>query len=564
MSIKQSVAGFSPNTSLVLLDSRYRRDPQDTPADFQAQLSCGIRGQKFIYKGVSWSQSIFNHNLSNNEIIFEVENEAANAPLVVYARPWSLFNSFDGNDPGTFFQPPQPGSYGYDIQFAFNNDIRLLASNLVAYTPSVGGNPIQFFFEYHPARGYVLYCKSAVAPNPTIRIRILQCNWISSAYFVHGFGKFDITSNTITPSSDQFQNAIYSGTPTLQYTRYFTVVCKEISRDRSFPSISNRADQDLPFEIGVFFINKDYMGTFLTEKSTGDETVIPLKFGTEPQVLRLQVKDEFGKVFSCGHPATDFTANPLIPSLILNEYNEADGRGYHAMNLLLFGHSPNFGAPFVAQQDRTDFLLPNVYNVLRARNEDLIIVLPVDVDLTTPANYSSFPVLKFTSANKPSFIVDFEPKIVQWFFNIRIDDIQFTPVAAPLVSFDVHINIVRVSDDVIVWNESDLAVNPAPHLFPASAAYVFISNMHNNLNVFDPDEQYYIEMIFDINGGGPDGGTWILTLGNNASFVLQSVVLQPAYHNSLNSYVTPLNPYGPNDIKMKCDEIIHSIAVQLE
>jgi hypothetical protein len=560
MSLRKSVVAFEPDSSLVLLDSRYRKNPNDSPYSFESNLSCGLRGQKFIYKGLSWTQPLFSHNTTNNEIRFKLFGEDSNETLVCYAMPFVLYNSFDGNDDSSYYQPPLPGSYGYDIQFAFNNDVRLLSSNLVLYTPTVNGNNVQFFFHYNPSRGFVLYCQ-LVADGTPVPIQLLDCSWISNAHFVHGFGQYNITLNKVTPVTDEtvFNPAIHGSTASLLPTRYISVVCKEISVDRAFPSITNTSDSDLPFEIGVFFVKHEWTGVYNTEKSTGDETVIPLKFGTEHQILRLDIKDETGKALICGNPIQNLLDDTFIPSYVKDDLINAGGRNLLAINMLTFGDTFEIET---APADIETFVITGFYQ------NDYVVAVPafnaramfkVPFDFNSCSRWSSFSAFKPFSSSPSSFRynpyvlsnlrslrlqfdlnmtldVAFDP-FVTMFFRLYFRDQNTNPPVDYLVSFNVR--------NVAYWVGALNVVLPFTiHALQIPRAVC---------------ERTTFEMILQINVNAGNGGnlTFNANVNNEIEFRQRNVDASKYYEPG------KIGKYGLPFTDALCDETVHAISIQL-
>ena len=157
-----SVVVIPPNSSSLLLDSRYRGVGQ-YPTNFSSYLTSGLVAKQLKYKNLQWSMPLFTHTTLNNEIRFVVENDdLGQIEYCVYAMTWTIFKQFDGNPPGGGFNPPQTASYAKDIETAFNTDVREVATNLVLAAPiTVGGLNITWHFEYNQAQGFVLFCEDS-------------------------------------------------------------------------------------------------------------------------------------------------------------------------------------------------------------------------------------------------------------------------------------------------------------------------------------------------------------------------------------------------------------------
>jgi hypothetical protein len=201
MAVSRAVTAFPAEDSTVIFDSRYRQNASDRPADFSAHIAAGIRGKLIEYNAINWSQSIYTHNQENCELIFEtsvpidVATGPTTGPFVAYAKPYWIAKTFDGNPANSYYQPPQFGSYAYDIEYALNNDLRLYDANTIVVTPTFAGGALSFYFRYSPAKGFVLYLERTDG-SVQLSTRILPCSWLDGAHNVHGFGRYNPATNT--------------------------------------------------------------------------------------------------------------------------------------------------------------------------------------------------------------------------------------------------------------------------------------------------------------------------------------------------------------------------------
>ena len=164
----------------------------------------GIYAKELYYTRLYWNQSLFSHNNSNNEILFQINGDTSTT-YVVYATPFLMFNEYDGNPEGTSLLLPQLNSYASNIEQGFNGDVRLYDYNQVPINNKSGvikvdGVDIYFAFRYSPTRGFYLY---PIQPVPAlesgpITIQLLPCSWIQNGHFVHGFGVWnsDLSSSS--------------------------------------------------------------------------------------------------------------------------------------------------------------------------------------------------------------------------------------------------------------------------------------------------------------------------------------------------------------------------------
>lgn len=595
MAIRKSITAFEPSTSLILADSKYRTNQEESPTDFTAILSASLRAQRFIYNGITWTQPFFTHTSQNCEIILEIQESngvEGQGPFVGYANPWRIFNSFDGNPPGSFAQPPQPGSYAGDIEHMLNNDLRLLSSNLVPVSPTSNAQLITFYFRYNPATGFVIYAFSA--DNRRMHIRLLPCSWLQYSHNVHGFGKQDPEDHTkIIPVSENFSACIFGTPPTLVYTRYISIFCKEISERRTYPSITNNLDNNkLPFEIGVFFVDSEWSGTLRTQRSTGDETVIPLQFGVEPQKLRITMIDEFGEIPKCGNPLTTFHNDPNVPSHIFFEaITNPYQRTPRYMNFLLFGHTPT---------DGHDINLFSQYSRYNFDNGPDAVSPPAYIQIAGEYNAPISPWIMLPNTLHPMEFSTFTQFLFQpnGHFKIRRNYNQamntiftlncnlFYPGVPP---WEIILGYVRLKAHLGIWGKDQNPAIDNPVAFalpvpnvewdldntftvpggkPVALQFIILTSLINENMSHSAFDEFFLGLYFWRTGGPFIGGDLFLRvetpyLNQQAILKMESNYSSNATYNATFPIDNPL--FGnPTDIKLLSDEIIHSISIQLE
>lgn len=374
MALSKASVVYQPSSNRIIIDSAHR-DPNQEPYSFTAELTSGIRGTQIAYDGLAWAQPLFTHNPRSSELIFEIEtNPPQLDSLVIYATPWIIWKSYDGNPDTAVNQPPQPGSYGHNIETLLNTDVRQLSSNTVSYTPTDNGNPINFFFRYSASVGFTFFAVNSVNLS-SIPIRILPCRWLDYAHRVHGFGTYNPETNTILPQNTDFSLCIQSSVhPNLVYTRYVFVTCPELAQNRTYDSLLSGFTQPrFNMELGVFFTPLERAGVFMTSRATDDKTKVHLKAGTEPRKITLEIYDEEGQLITCSNPLEQFFADPLIPNQVKNELLNSPYVSPSVTSLLALGKvTPLPTVPGPAQNDFTSIFqfTPNPVSFNITLNED--------------------------------------------------------------------------------------------------------------------------------------------------------------------------------------------------
>jgi hypothetical protein len=351
------VVSIPPNKSTLWLDSRNRQRSSDFPCDFGTYLSSGIVAKELIYKNLYWSSPLFTHNLLSNEIRFQVQgNDSPNGDnevFVCYIRPWTIFKQFDGNViGGGGFNPPQTGSYAKEVEVALG-DSRLLSTNFVPYTISVGGQNILFSCLYNPSVGFLISCKNVVTQAP-INWRFTDCNWIVESFNVHGFGIYDSISGVMRPKYYDESNVFYQayisdGIPNLTTSKYLIVYSPELTRERRLPSFKNYTDSSgqgvdtYTNEIATLPVLLDNVGKYALNSIT-DGTVVSVRNGSQTQYLRIFMQDNANRRMYSGNPMGVFLGDETIPpNVIATAFDPLQNyRSPIMMDYLLFGiHNPN-------------------------------------------------------------------------------------------------------------------------------------------------------------------------------------------------------------------------------
>lgn len=340
------------NRSLVVADSVYRDVSDETQSayDFICKLNGGLEGKEIVYQKLYWNQPIFSHTNENCELLFQINGDTS-VTYVVYATPYLLYTSYDGNPYGTSYLPPQPYSYASNMELAFNGDVRSLPLNA---TPIHGGSGIlqdadgiEMFgqFRYSPSRGFQLGFQASTNPNiPVYTIRLLPCSYIEKAHYVHGFGVTSSTSpNTFIPRDMWTVCYNSDDTPSLLPFRYITIQSDELCKDRKMISFQNSSSPKHLNELAIFNLNSCFTGSYHMEMVGEDATVISKRDDYRPQQFRISILDEEGNVIQCDDPVKNVLMSPLVYEKVKQTfYNglKLNRGNWVFTNYLLFG-TPN-------------------------------------------------------------------------------------------------------------------------------------------------------------------------------------------------------------------------------
>jgi len=352
---EQSVTVLPSNRSIIIADSAARRANEiDTPYDFNCDLSgTAIYAKEIYYQKLFWNQPIFSHNNESCELRFQMNGDTATT-YVVYAIPFVMFQTYDGNAPGTTLLPPQPYSYADMMEYGLNNDVRTIPLNttLVNGTgtimdPTDPLHPITIQFRYSPTKGFCIFpLQDSPTANYYYSIKLLPCSYINKGHYVHGFGFYNSKSDVIEyVPHDFFATAIWSDcTPNLLPTRYIVIQSQELNKDRRLISFHNGNFANFVNELGIFSINPSRTGVFHEVGVGDDATVISLRDDYTPQSFRIQILDEYGIAFHCSDPLSAVLQSSGIDPSVSSSYmsgvaGSGKGRGNSTfINYLVFGY----------------------------------------------------------------------------------------------------------------------------------------------------------------------------------------------------------------------------------
>jgi hypothetical protein len=369
----QAFADLPANSSLIVADSQNRsnQNPNETPSSFTAILTSALDCKEIFYNELVWNQPLFSHNMLNNELIFQISPDAGNTwnpPLVMYAMPYVCYTSFDGNKPGSCYQTPQGNSYGFQMEYGLNNDVRLLSSNTQLVNggkpfyniANPGGSILSFFFRYSSSKGYVMYFTGGATQTT---FRLLTCTWIRNAHFVHGFGSWnsDLSQygvynnpNAVPPipnSAYQDNTTAYwaESLPTLLPIRYVVVTTPELTKDRKIQSYHSGTAHNFRNEIAVLPVSYKNTGVMHSVAAGNDTTTVSLRWGYNPQTFHIELNGEDGVPLVCGNPLATFLNSANLFTYSNGAYNDVIKLQFFSgtyggtraapttMNLLLFG-----------------------------------------------------------------------------------------------------------------------------------------------------------------------------------------------------------------------------------
>lgn len=371
-----SAIAIPPNRSEVLLDSKYRIKDEDHPTDFTTYLSGGVVALELQYRNLFWTMPFYTHNTTNNEIrfILEHDDDIAQPTYVCYVMPWTIFKTFDGLTSGGGFNPPATGSYAKEIEVAMA-DIRLLTDNTNPIaTPTVGGNAISFYCEYNQANGFLLYCKDSL--NAAVSFRLLDCNWIEKGFNIHGFGIFDRLEDRMRPKHYNDNSVFYTSylsdaTPALTESKYITIYCDQLSRERKLPSYRNisnvngNGNENFNNEFGVLPIVLEKIGRYINHEALADATTVSVRKGSEAQYVRIYIINSNQNKIKCGSAFRKFVEDDYVPYSVREKAWDAasDYRTPVMMSYLLFGGNSTWGALTTNDYDRLDKAGTQIFNV---------------------------------------------------------------------------------------------------------------------------------------------------------------------------------------------------------
>lgn len=354
---EKSVTTLPSNRSIIIADSRFRtNNSNDTPYHFLCKLGgTGIYAKDIYYQKLFWNQPIFSHTANSCELRFQFCQDVNPTVYVVYATPFVMYNTYDGNPPGTSLLAPQPGSYAYNMELALNGDIRTVTQNTTLINGDgilrdVLGNIVTLRFRYSPSRGFCIYPVQNIPLYPLgYTISLLPCDYIKNAHYVHGFGVYDpILHPTDYIPLNMRTTAYWSDcTPNLLPFRYIVIQSSELNKDRRMISFHNGNFANFINELAMFSLNPVRTGVF-HEAATGDDTtVVSLRHEYTPQSFHISITDEYGGNIYCSDPIGNMFRNSSLfaSPTTLQSYliGPLAGRGDALfMNNLVFGYRASF------------------------------------------------------------------------------------------------------------------------------------------------------------------------------------------------------------------------------
>ena len=391
---ESTVVGLPPNQSLVVADSRQRSaNENETPYSFKCICNSGIVAKEVIYSRLVWNQPLFTHNNTNNELIFQLDNDTTRT-YVAYAPPFITFLEFDGNNNSSVGLTPQIGSYAYAMERMLNTQVRQLPLNTILTNNSdplkrgkcliyPSNGIVTIYFRYSSSQGFFIYCQYINSGDPTLSrnvpIRILPCNYLNRGNSIHGFGILDKLTQSWQPRSS-FVPCYYSDSiPTLLSFDAIAVTSHQLTKDRrlnSFHSIEQptnmlisgdiaddgstsatlyQGSAEYDSELAIFPVSV-YDSCVRHEEVTGlDGTVVSLRWGYQPQEFDISIlKGQTNEPLRAGDPIrilvqdgsiTNDDLSSLIP--YIGNLDAFIGNA-NIQNALLFGNICN---PFARLDD---------------------------------------------------------------------------------------------------------------------------------------------------------------------------------------------------------------------
>lgn len=550
-----AIVAIPPNQSLLLADSRFR-SPVQTPYNFTANLSSALYGTEFFYQSLYWTQPLFTHNVTNNEIRFSIENDdlGAGTVYVAYVKPFNIFRTFDGNSPlGNFFNTPQPGSYAAELASALN-DPRLFTNNMASITPTFsGGTPLVFTVRYAASQGFVIQANDAFT--------LQDCNWLSGGHFVHGFGIFDPNDQKyhIPPSFSPTQALLSNEIPILLLSRFILVYSEQLTKDRRLISFHSAGHTDsissFVNEIAILPLTLENLGVYHVESVTEDSTVVSIRNGTQKQVVDMVITDEFGRELVPGNNQENVLLDPLVPfNAKAALFDPAQNfRSPVAINYLTFGNN-NIPSPIVST---------NTYNFSSFAVNQLSTALP------EPYNFGLFNTIVGNDSPQVPFI-PYPSSPLGWYFR-NTNIFNFT---AFTVNFPVPLAGIPCSSYDATFLFLNTALNPqiiytsqTIHIVPPQLGVSFVFNGGNPTSgtptyVNDPTTYQWVFLLQLTNVVAP------LAPSNTFSMIPTTPFTETTSISPATGYINPTvngeYPYGPLAATALPDDLIHQCVLLLE
>lgn len=308
------------NNTNITADSLQRRSnsQDECPSTFTAFLSGPLDAELIYYNHLHWNQPLFSHNNTNNELRFQLwsgsEEDEPSPIMVVYAMPFVCFKSFDGRSNGSAFQAPVGMSYGHQMEYALNNDVRPLESNaalLYGNGQAVWKNDpaaiAVVYFRYSSASGYALWATKQ--NGDSVSVKILECNWVSKGHYVHGFGRVvpESSNRNFVPVSEWCACYYAETIPSLLPYRFVVVISDELTAQKKTASITNDTSAgQFKNEMAVLPLNYHDTGIYHIKPAGNDTTTFTLRKGNQPQSFRISILGETGKTLVSDDPLIYF------------------------------------------------------------------------------------------------------------------------------------------------------------------------------------------------------------------------------------------------------------------
>ncbi len=359
------------NQSTIFGDSKFRQNPASTVTNFT--MKCDrVRMKEFYYSTLYWKQSLYTHNCSNCEVIYQFQYGDGNeSPIYVcYAMPFVTYTSYDGNPAGSVFAEPNPDkvSYARQMEFAFNQDCRLYATNSLVptsvstfYQDTWAGCPaggLNVFFRYNSSKGFAFWAAPKITPpvgSPSVYCKILQCDWVKNGHTVHGFGyPYPIyqPANYVANNVEDQLPPVYGpdihflpvyyaeSLPTLLPLRYIAILSPELTKDRRIPSFHSGNVNSFNNEIAIFGVELKNSGVWHTDIVNEDSTVVSIRENYSPQQITFIMVNDDGKNLQVGQNLSNCINEGLVdPNLIITMLSGIFGgnRAHpYIMNRLIF------------------------------------------------------------------------------------------------------------------------------------------------------------------------------------------------------------------------------------
>jgi hypothetical protein len=296
--------------------------------------------KEFYYNTLYWKQSLYTHNCTNCELIyrFQYPGLSETSPTYVcYAMPFVTFTSFDGNPDGSVYETPNADivSYARQMEYALNQDYRLYNSNTVSKNNQYKGDGwgltdgINVRFRYNSSNGGFAIWADNVNDEETNQplIQILQCNWISNGYNIHGFG-FPYPIYQPVNASDNptnVQNPVYGPNvnflrvyyaesyATLLPFRYIVITSPELTKDRRIPSFHSGNVSRFNNEIAIFPLVLKNCNVWHAERTNDDSTVVSIRENYAPESATFIIGDEIGNILSTSMFLANVLNDPSLP-----------------------------------------------------------------------------------------------------------------------------------------------------------------------------------------------------------------------------------------------------------